>query len=153
MAIPNRLVQPAVEECEGGQGEEETDFEEPYVEPEIVEQSALKHFNAVLQEAQRLAAAAEREKPWKHPKWYQGNSKRTQKRHKKYQEDLAKQGYFSVFKFLALVKERAQKKALKQGQASESEESAPEELGTEISIVRSKHVGQVHRKEVLIYKY
>jgi len=43
--------------------EEEPDLEESDDGLEIVEQSALDHFNAVLQEAQKLAAKAEREKP------------------------------------------------------------------------------------------
>jgi hypothetical protein len=41
----------------------ETDIREPYDGPEIVEQTALDHFNAILQKAQRLAAEAEKEKP------------------------------------------------------------------------------------------
>jgi hypothetical protein len=42
---------------------EETDLEKPCYGLEIVEQSALDHFNAVLQKAQELAAKAERENP------------------------------------------------------------------------------------------
>jgi len=40
-----------LEECKGGQWEEEMDLEDPYNDPEIVEQSALNHFNAILQKA------------------------------------------------------------------------------------------------------
>jgi len=55
------------------------DFEEPFCGLEIVEQSALDHFNAILQKAQTLVAQAEMEKPQKRPKRYNGKSKRTLK--------------------------------------------------------------------------
>lgn len=35
--------------------EDEVDLEDPFDGPEIVEQSALEHFSAVLQEAQQIA--------------------------------------------------------------------------------------------------
>ena len=59
-------------------------MEEPNndLEPEIVEQSALDHFSAILQKAQRLAAEAERQNLRKR-KRYDGTSKSTQKRHRK----------------------------------------------------------------------
>jgi hypothetical protein len=155
--LNDRPLQPAVKEGEGGQREEETDIEEPYDGFEIVEQSALDHFNAILQKAQQLAAEAERMKPRKRPRRYEGKSKRTLKRHKKCREDLAKQGYLSVFDFMAHVKESAEKRAhLEQlvSRASESkqvsEESASEELDT-ITLV-SKHVGQVRRRDLLMHR-
>ncbi len=43
--------------------DEETDLEEPYDDIEIVEQTALDHFNAVLMKAQRLAVKAEKNNP------------------------------------------------------------------------------------------
>jgi len=54
-------------------------LEEPYYGLEIMEQSELDHFNAVLQKAQKLAAKAERENPQKCPRKYNGKSKRTLK--------------------------------------------------------------------------
>ena len=52
-------LQPVSVECEGGQ---ETEFEETFDGLEIVKQSALDHFNAILQKAQNLAEEAERKK-------------------------------------------------------------------------------------------
>jgi len=52
LIIPTgRPLQSSVEECDSGQQEEEMDFEEPFCGLEIVEQSALDHFNAILQKA------------------------------------------------------------------------------------------------------
>ena len=132
---------------------EETDSEEPCHGLEIVEQSELDHFSAVLQKAQELAAEAERKKTGKRPRHYDGKSKRTLKRHKKKQEALAAQGYLSVFDFMAHVEEKAKKKkrleqlvtrALESKQVSK--ESAP--LDTEALV--SKHVGQVRCRNLSI---
>jgi hypothetical protein len=133
-------------------------FEEQY-DLEIVEQSTLDHFNFVLQKAQELAAEAEKKKPRKHPKRYNGKSKKTLKRRKKIKENLAKQGYLSVFEFMTHVEETVKKReCIKQLVAraaegeQESEESAPEsasELDTEDLV--SKRVGQVRRKELLMH--
>ena len=54
----DRSLQLAVGGREGGQEELEANFEELYKGVEIVEQSALDHFNAILQKAQCLAAQA-----------------------------------------------------------------------------------------------
>ncbi|KAN0111274.1 hypothetical protein V8E52_008649 [Russula decolorans] len=89
----NGPLQHAVEECEGGQAEEEIAVKEPYNGLEIVEQSALDHFSAILQKAQRAAAEASRDQ--KRPRTYDGKSKRTLKRRRKFQDDLAKKGYLS----------------------------------------------------------
>jgi hypothetical protein len=133
-------------------------IEERYEGLEIVEQSALDHFNAVLQKAQRATAEAEREMPRKRPRRYDGKSKRTLKRHKQFQEDLAKKGYFSVFDFMAHVKEKAKKKEhleqlmareLERIQVSDSEESAPEELDPETLV--SKCVDQVRHRDLLVH--
>lgn len=151
-------LQPAVEECESGHEEEEMDIDGPYDGLEIVEQSALDHFNAILQKAQSVAAEAEREKPRKRPRRYEGKSKRTLKRREKCREELAKQGYLSVFDFMAHVKETAEKKAhlehlvamtLESEQVSDSEESGLEELDTEALV--SKHVDQVRRRDLLMH--
>jgi hypothetical protein len=162
MIIPaNRPLQPADEKDEGAQGEDRTDLEESYDGLEIVEQSALDHFNAVLLKAQRTAAKAEKEKPRKRPRQYDGKSKRTLKRHKKYREDLAKQGYLSVFEFVEHVNQRDKKrahieqlaaKAIECEQESESEESVPQELDTKESSedLVFECVGQVRCKEVLM---
>jgi hypothetical protein len=48
----------AVDECKGGQEEVKMIIEEPYTDLEIVEQSALDHFNSILLKAQRLAVTA-----------------------------------------------------------------------------------------------
>jgi hypothetical protein len=136
--------------------EEEPDLEESDDGLEIVEQSALDHFNAVLQEAQKLAAKAEREKPQMRPKRYTGKSKRTLKRCRKCREDLAEQGYFSVFEFMEHVKEKAkEKKHIEQlveraaEHEQELEESAPEELDTECLVF--KCVGQVRHRKLLMH--
>jgi hypothetical protein len=66
---PEQTLQPAVEEWDSSQPEEgdlegEVGFKEPCYDSdnglEIVEQSALNHFNSILQNAQRLAAEAEK---------------------------------------------------------------------------------------------
>ena len=164
MVISNdRPLQPAVEECEGGQTEEETDLDDGL---EIVEQSALNHFSAILQKAQSLAAEAEKKNPRKRPKRYTGKSEKTLKRRKKHREDLAKKGYLSVFEFIAHVKESAKKKEhMKQLVASAtkcghvSEESEPEELDTEELDTEDldtedlviKRVGLVRRRNLLMH--
>jgi hypothetical protein len=91
-------LQPAVEEYEADQEGGEIAIEEPYDGLEIIEQSALDHFNSILHKAQRAAAQAEKEKPQKCPRRYNGKSARTLKRHKKCQEDLVKKGYFPVLR-------------------------------------------------------
>ena len=64
MPTPTNILQPMPEECESGQKEEETNLDNQYDgDIEIVEQSELDHFNAILQKAQTLAAKKEREKP------------------------------------------------------------------------------------------
>src|SRR6266566_9082563 len=69
LTIPDDIpIQPVVEECEGGQGEEETDIKDPYDGLEIVEQLELDHFNAILQKAQKLAMEAQGERPQKRPR-------------------------------------------------------------------------------------
>jgi hypothetical protein len=154
-----------VEQCEGGQSEEETDLEETHDSLEIVEQSALDHFNNILLKAQELAANAEREKPRKRPKRYDGKSKRTLRRRKKLQEDLRKKGYPSLFDFMARAEDKAKKKArlerlvtmaserpeqLEVSESEESEGSAPEELDTGALV--SEHTGQVRRKQLLMHR-
>ena len=145
------ILQPAVGMCEGGQREEEIDIEEPCYDLEIVEQTALEHFNAVLQKAQEVAAEAEKKNPRKRPRKYTGKSDKTLRRHKKRREDLAKQGFLPVFDFIARMKERKQLGGAIAG-TSESEqasqESAPEVLDTEALV--SKRVGQVRRRSVLM---
>jgi hypothetical protein len=158
--IPTDMpLQSAVEECESGQGEEKTDSEELDDGLEIVEQSELDHFNAILQTAQRLAAESEKKAP-KRPKRYDGKSKKTLKRHKKVRENHAKQGYLSVFEFIAYAKEKAKKREQLMARAAqaraieieqESEESAPEdgeEVDTEDLV--SERVGQVRCRKVLM---
>jgi len=124
---------------EAGQGEEEINLEKQYDGLEIVKQSALDHFNSILQKAQKLAAKVERDGLQKWPKRYEGKSKRTLKWCKKCWEDLAKKDFLLVFEFMAVIKEKAQKKAHMEqfvARIMESkqvlEKSAPEELDTKI---------------------
>jgi hypothetical protein len=158
MSIPtHRHNRPGIEEHEGSQEEEGTNPEEPCDDDlEIVEQSALDHFSDILQKAQCLATQAERERPRKCAKRYDGKSKRTLKRHKQHKEDLAKQGFLSVFEFLAYKmekkRERAPETAVEMVTESEhTSESTLEdlELDTEALNVVFEHMGQVHCKEVL----
>jgi hypothetical protein len=118
-------------------------FEELHDDLEIVEQSALDHFNFILQKAQSLAAKQEHVNPRKCPKRYNGKSERSLKRHKKRQEDLAKQGYLLVFEFLAHVTDKTKERALESEQDTEDSES----------ILTSEHVGQVRCKEALMHRY
>jgi hypothetical protein len=114
-----------------------------------------------LQQAQRIAAEAEKKKSQKRRRKYDGKSEKTQKRHKKCREVLAKQGYLSVFEFIAHMKELAKKKedleqltAATLEDAEESEESEPEELDTKESdtdTLVSKHVSQVRRRDLLMH--
>jgi len=85
------------------------------------------------------------------------------KRRKKFRDDLAKQGFLSVFDFLAHVKARdaAKNKAgqclerateIEQGPEEikqESEESAPEEI--EAEPLTLKRVGQVSHWQLLMH--
>jgi hypothetical protein len=156
MAIPiHGSLQPAIDEHEDGQEEVRTDSEEPGDDLEIIDQSALDQFSATLQKAQYLAAQAEREKPQKCPKQYDGKSKRTLKRHKQCKADLAKLGYVSVFEFLAQKTQRDKERTLRMVAESErASESTPEdlELDTEGSSLVIKCMGQVHCKEALMCK-
>ena len=147
----DRPLQPAVGEWEGGQVEEEINIDDCL---EIVEQSALDHFSAVLQEAQRAAAKAEKENPRKRPKRYDSTSKRTLKQRKQFREDQDKKGFHTLFEFMARMEEKVKKKADMEKlvasvsaieiEKSESEESAPEP-GTEDLV--SKRVVQVRRRK------
>ncbi len=147
--LPNRPPQPAVEE---------TEVEEPHGCLEIVEQSELDHFSSILQKAQALAAEAERKKPHKHLKRYDGKSTRTLKQQKNFREDLAKQGYLPVFEFMAHMEETAKKRAHMEQLVTRAveneqvlEESAPEELDTEDLV--SKRTRQVHHQGSLMHWY
>jgi len=55
------FIQP-VEEFTDGQEKEKTDVENLYDGPEIVKQSELDHFNAILLKAQKHTVEAQREK-------------------------------------------------------------------------------------------
>jgi hypothetical protein len=130
----------------------ETDFEEPYNGLEIVEQSELDHFNAILQEAQRLAAKAEKDKPRKRPKIYYGNSKRTLKRQKNYQEDLAKQGQLSLFGYMAHMENKVKERAhLERLVARTLESEQVSDLESEAEALVSERVNQVRRRELLMH--
>ncbi len=120
---------------------------------EIVEQSALDHFNAILKKARELGAKAKKMKSQKHPRKYDGKSKRMLKQWKKHQEDHGKQGYLLVFEFIAHVEEKNKKStcmeqlvawAAESEQASE--ESAPEEMDTEDSVSKHECMSQVHHR-------
>ena len=156
ITIPsNKLLQPAAERHDSGQEEEETEVEEQCNGPEITEQSALNCFNSTLQNALECATKAEHGNPRKRPTRYDGKSKRTLKRRKKHQEDLAKQGYLSVFKFTAYVKEK--NKTIHMDQLVEKpleskqvmEENAIEVLDSEESIIEVIEVSEDGDCEVL----
>jgi hypothetical protein len=107
-----------------------------------------------LQQAQRIAAEAEKKKSQKCQR-NDDKSKWTLKQHKKCQENLAKQGYLSVFEFIAYMEELAKKKEhLEQLTArtlehdQELEESETEEVDTNTLV--SKHVSQVCCRDLLM---
>jgi hypothetical protein len=130
----------------GGQGEEETDFEEPYDGLEIAEQTALDHFNAILQKAQILATKAEKDKPRKRPRRYSGKSQRTLKRQKDRREALAKQGQLSLFGYMSYMKNKAmEKKPLEQPmtRTSEGEQISESESDSDVEVLVSERVDQV----------
>jgi hypothetical protein len=116
-----------------------------------------------LKKAQGLAALAqgEKEKTRKRLRRYSGRSKKTLKRHKKQKEDLQKKGFHSVFEYIALKKDEAEKKARMEqlalgaieieetAEESEPEELGTEELGTEDSV--SERVGQVRHWKFLTH--
>ena len=81
--------------------------------PEITEQSKFGHFVSVLQEAQRVAVEAQREKDKQRtrPKTYTRKSRTSSWRYKKHQDDLMKQGYLPVFDFISHVKKKNKHKA------------------------------------------
>ena len=64
---PDSPLQPAIKGGDDGQSIDERNLEDPCSGLEIVEQSKLDHFNAILKEAQRVAVKAEREKSRKRP--------------------------------------------------------------------------------------
>ena len=103
----------------------DTDLEDPYDSDglEIVDQSELDNFVTIMQKAQKIAAQVEREKPRKCPRTYDGKSKRTLKQHKKHREDLAKQGFLSVFHFIAFTKEQAKQRAINEQPVERATES------------------------------
>jgi hypothetical protein len=108
-----------------------------------------------LQRAQGLAAKAEKEKPRKRPRQYNGKSKRTLRRHRKQQKDLAKQGYLPLFDYTAHMKEKAahQEQLIAGALEGEqvSEESAPES-DTEALVFKrvAKCVAQVRCRDFLM---
>jgi len=111
-----------------------------------------------LKRVQQLAAETERMMPQKHPRKYDSKSKRTLTRWEQCREDLAKQGYLSVFEFMAHVEEKTKKKAwmeqlvemAAEGEQA-SEESVPEEMDTEDLV--SECMSQVcQRRKPLTYQ-
>jgi len=72
-------------------GEEGTEGDD---EAEIEHEAALLNFSAVLSKAQEIATLSVRSKEQgtKRPKHYTGNSKRSQRRHKRTQKDLVAAG-------------------------------------------------------------
>ena len=132
---PDSPLQPAIKGGDDGQSIDEINLEDPCSGLEIVEQSKLDHFNAILKEAQRVAVKAEREKSRKRPKTYDGKSKRTLKRHKKHREDLARQGYLPVFDFIARMKEMSNQRTWMEQMAAtalESEDSEEAEVAEDV---------------------
>ncbi len=78
------------------------------LDDDIIEESALVWFNAILKKAQQVSAQAERErrKTCKWPRTYNSKSKRTLKRHKQFKDNLEQKGFLSVFNFIAFTKKK-----------------------------------------------
>ena len=78
------------------------------LDDDIIEESALVRFNAILKKAQQVSAQAERErrKTCKRPRTYNGKSKRMLKRHKQFKDNLEQKGFLSVFDFIAFTKKK-----------------------------------------------
>jgi hypothetical protein len=85
---------------------------------DIIEESELDWFNAILQKAQQVSAQKERERrqTCKQPRTYSGKSERTLKRHKQFKENLEKKGFLSVFDFIAFTKKKTHLPESKQPQ-------------------------------------
>ena len=97
----------------GRSSDKESNLQDNCDGPEIIEQSKFGHFVSVLQEAQRVAVEAQREKDKQstRPKTYTRKSRTSSWRYKKHQDDLMKQGYFPVFDFISHVKKKNKHKA------------------------------------------
>jgi hypothetical protein len=129
---------------------------------EIVEQSALDHFMAVLQNAQKIAVEAEKNQPRKRRKSqkHDGKSKRTLQRRRKCKKDLAEKGFLSVFEFKEHVDKAKKKSCLEPLVANapegeqESEESTSKESDTEDLVPKRvfRRVGQVRRQVFLMHR-
>jgi hypothetical protein len=72
------------------------------------EDTALRHFNAVLQQAQQVAIQAQRDKDAarKRPRRYDKKSKSTLYRQKKAREDLASKGFLPLDEFMTQMQQR-----------------------------------------------
>ena len=102
-----------LERHHGRSSDKETNLQDNCDGPEIIELSKLDHFVSVLQEAQRVAVEAQREKDKQRtrPKTYTRKSRTSSWRYKKHQDDLMKQGYLPVFDFISHVKKKNKHKA------------------------------------------
>ena len=94
---------------------------------------------------------AERERPRKRSRRYTGTSDRTLRRRRTHREDLAKQGYLSVFEFMAHVEKTTNKRPHTERLTArpDESESAPEESDTEDVVF--KGMGQVRVMEPLTH--
>lgn len=79
------------------------------LDSEIVEQSELDHFSAVLRCAQQIAIQLDKDKDKsrkrKIPRQYKGNSLKTISRRKRAKLQLAEKGFLGIFEFLNLPKQ------------------------------------------------
>ena len=123
---------------------------------EIIEESALEHFSAVLQEAQRLAIQAEKARNERNqwPKRYTGKSATTMYRHKKEQEKMASKGFLKLGDFLQRKGEEAKAKARLAAIANKAATyhaiAIPEESeeSSDIEGIRSAEEGLDHGQEL-----
>jgi hypothetical protein len=139
-ALPSRVDDPELDQYLSSQ------FTDNESDDDIIEESALDRFNAILQKAQQVAAQAERErrKTCKRPRTYNGKSERTLKRRKQSKDNLKQKGFLSVFDFITFTKKKAHPPESEQArctavngdeippnQALEEEEEEEEEEGND----------------------
>ena len=134
-------LEPRIPDCDddgdggdlGGGDNADHDADQPPDEAEIVEQSELDHFCAVLQCAQQIAVQLEKEKnesrKRKTPKQYAGNSLKTLSRRKQARLQLAEKGFLGVFEFLDHQKQTAVKKASNQAAGNLTQEQSAKDSG------------------------
>jgi hypothetical protein len=97
---------------------------------DIYEESELMKFSRMLCDAQKRALAEEKKAKGIKRKTYDGNSQATMYRRKRYQSDLAAQGYLLVPEFMKLIDTRKEKDKLTELAVEESEASSDNDAVT-----------------------